>query len=230
MRRWLPILLGLLTALPVAAQHDALLRAARMELRSHAAADSLSLRLDRVDAEVTSSEVRVEFAGRELPRGRAHAQVLQRQTDGSWDVVGNATFYLAHFDSLVVLSERVGRDEVIAEGNAQVVLRESTRLRGEMLTPARYRELLASGGAYSRRLLMPDRPLRIRDVRAPFAAETGSRVRMRYARNGILLDLPCKAREPGFAGETIELYSPDTRTTYLARLEGDGQATWVETL
>jgi hypothetical protein len=40
----------------------------------------------------------------------------------------------------------------------------------------------------------------------------------------------CKAREPGFVGDVIQVYAPDNDTAYRVRLVQPGRATWIETL
>ena len=53
---------------------------------------------------------------------------------------------------------------------------------------------------------------------------------MTYERGGIALELSCKARNNGFEGDTVKLYSTDTKRMYRARITETGRAAWIETL
>jgi len=160
---------------------------------------------------------------------RAHAKVdVWTQSVAGWTKAGWALLYVAHFDSVVVAREGVAQGAVVTPEQVTFAWMDVTAFRGEPLRPAAYRAL-ARDAVFAARPLRERRPLHAGDLRPPFAANTGDAVLMRYRRGKILLRVACKAREPGFVGDVIRLYNPDTDTMYRARLTAPGAAEWMET-
>ena len=164
-----------------------------------------------------------------LPKGRARAQLFTK-TQNRWTRAGWASLYVAHYDSVMVLRENVSAGDPIASSALQSVWMETTRFPGDPFRLTDYRSALKQGTLLAAHHLREGKALRKSDVRPPYAAETGASVEMKYNRRGLVLRLPCKAREPGFVGEVIRLFAPTTDVTYRARLTGSGTAEWIETL
>lgn len=165
-----------------------------------------------------------------VPHARTQVTLLAGSEAAGYEKIGWAMLYVAHFDSLVVPTRTVRPDDPLAPEAVQMAWTETTTFRGEPLTPAAYRELLAQGDVFAVRTLREGRPLRSTDVRPPYLVDTGSSVRMHYARGRLAMTLTCKAREAGALGDEVRLYAPDTKTTYRARITGPGTAIWIETL
>ncbi|MDX1532063.1 MAG: flagellar basal body P-ring formation chaperone FlgA [Rhodothermales bacterium] len=223
-----PLLTLLFAALAPAAAADPPGLAARAEAaladRFPTEAHRLRVRLVRTGGDVPGADRLLFPADGALPRGHAQVDVL----DASGQEAGWALLYVAHYDSVVVARRRLGRGEPVGPADLAVAWTETTRFRGE---PLRAADLRALGpDLFADRPLVADRPLRRGDLRPPFAADTGDPVRMRYRRGPLRLELPCTAREPGYAGEAVRLHCPDTRATYRARLTAPGRADWLESL
>lgn len=165
-----------------------------------------------------------------LPHAHTQVRVYEDRALTGGNKIGWALLYVAHFDSVMVARRRMRADEPVTASDVSAVWLETTTFSGEPMRATDFRDMTTSGAVFATRLLRADNALRRSDLRPPYAAETGEAVTMTYQRNGLLLHLPCKAREPGFAGETIRLYSTDTDATYRARLTDAGKATWIETL
>lgn len=182
---------------------------------------------DPFDAQVPH---RIDFPFMDrLPRGRTQVNVYTKQSSG-WQKSGWALLYVALYDSVMVTRHVLDADTPIDTEAVHAAWMETTRFRGEPLRAAEYRSQRAEHPLYSTHRLQDGRALRLNDVRPPYAAQTGSSVEMRYQRRGLVMRLRCKAREPGYTGEVIRLYAPDTDTVYRARLTGPGTAKWIETL
>lgn len=182
------------------------------------------------DVEATAS-ARVEFPVlNRVPRGRTQVRVQTHTGNNQWQDAGWAQVYVAHYDSVMMTRRTLSGDEEITADDVYVAWMETTRFRGEPLRASDFEAFRADHPLFATRRLSDGRALRESDVRPPHAATTGSRVEMRYIRRGVLLRVRCKAREPGFIGDVIRLYAPDTDVTYRARLTGPGTAEWIETL
>ncbi len=164
-----------------------------------------------------------------VPRGHTQVDVLSPDSTRGWRKTGWALLYVAHYDSVLVARVPLEAEAALTDAHVSVAWMETTRFRGEPLRAAVYRTLRAAHPIYVRHALAAGRVLRSDDVRPPYATDTGQAVVMHYRRGDIDLRLTCKAREPGYTGDVIRLYYPDTRTTYRARLTGPGTAEWVET-
>lgn len=171
-------------------------------------------------------------ASDEVPRALARIEVRHdahrsgEKTSGE----GWALIYIAHFDSVAMITRPARKDEPIRPGDVRFVWTDITRFRGHPMAPGRFRRLAAHGDVFADRFLSENRLLRADDLRNAYAVTTGQSVRMYYQRRRMVLELQCKARSPGFAGDTIKLFSPDTQRMYRARITGSGQADWLETL
>lgn len=238
-RRLLYVLtLVLLTAAPSAAaqnQADVRIRRAAEEAlaaRLSGPARQTEVRVRRTGGMVDSARpLRLVFPPAEAtPEGLTQVQVQTRTDVRGWHKTGWALLYVARFDSVVVARTRLRGDAPMHRSDVQVAWTETTNFRGEPLRASDFRALAAEQPVFAARTLAAGRTLRRSDVRPPYAADTGAAVEMRYARGALVFRLSCKAREPGFAQETIRLYCPNTRTTYRARLTSPGTAEWIETL
>lgn len=165
-----------------------------------------------------------------LPRARTQVTILAGTEAAGWTKLGWAMLYVAHYDSVLVPTRQLPADEPLAAADLRTAWVETTTFRGEPLGPSELRKLLRDDEVFASRTLREGRPLQRTDVRPPYAADIGEAVVMRFQRRRIALMLPCKAREPGYAGDVIRVYSPDTKTTYRVRLTDDGAADWIETL
>ena len=143
---------------------------------------------------------------------------------------GWALIFVAHYDSVLTVTRAIKNDERLAADEIHTIWAETTRFHGEPLTPASLRNLIARGEVFANRYVSADRILKHDDLRNAFDISTGQSVILRYQRRGVALSLTCKARNKGFTGDLVKLYSPDTQLMYRARIIGPGVATWVETL
>lgn len=195
--------------------------------RYGAAAQRMQVRVRRVQG-VESMPVQVRFpSSGDAPRGTIQVRV---ETRAGGATEGWALLYIAHFDSVMVAQHVLASNAPITVDAVAPAWVETTRFRGEPLRPSAFQALQRVGPLVAARRLRAGQALRAGDVRGPYAADTGEAVLMQYQRAGLRLRIPCTAREPGFAGDTIRLYAPSTRTMYRARLTGSGTAEWTETL
>ncbi len=205
--------------------------AAEAALAEHfpAEAHRLRVRVIRTGGAVTDEAgLKVTFQSSDaMPRAHAKVDVWSQASDG-WTKAGWALLYVSHFDSVVVARESIAQGGAVTPEQVTFAWMDVTGFRGEPLRPAAYRAL-ARNDVFAARPLRERRPLRAGDLRPPFAANTGDAVLMQYRRGKITLRMACKAREPGFIGDVIRLYNPDTDTMYRARLTAPGVAKWMET-
>ena len=176
-------------------------------------------------------EVQVDTSSplRNRPRGRMQVNVQER-TGTSWADRGWALLDVAYYDSVAVIETTVGSDDAVDTDDLALTWMETTRFHGTPLRADDLRELKEQDSLYATRRLTEGSTLRSGDLRSSYAAETGSTVVMHYERGAVNLELRCTARQSGFVGDTVRLYSPDTQTTYRARLTGPRTAEWIETL
>ena len=166
-------------------------------------------------------------SGAEVPQGHTQVDVLARSASG-WEKTGWALLYVAHYDSVVVARRSVRRGDAVAPTDLGTAWLETTSFHGE---PLRAADLGAwATNLFADRPLREGRALRRGDLRPPYAADTGEAVTLLFQRGAITLELPCHAREPGFVGEEIRLFSNATDATYRARLTAPGVAEWTATL
>lgn len=234
--RWSGLLAGVLIGLlvlPVRAQPsnaDALRDAVRTVLEDRFPSDAHRVRIDvkRVNGEAEQVEQpRIEFRSLDrLPRGAAQVRVYRRQ-EGRWESAGWALLHVAHFDSVLVADHTLRSGDEITRSDVQVQWTETTRFRGQPLPTAAFD---VDHTLFATRYLREERLLRRSDVRPPYAADTGQSVTVQYRRGALQMKLRCKAREPGFVGDVIRVYAPDTDAAYRARLVEPGLAEWIETL
>ena len=144
--------------------------------------------------------------------------------------VGWAILFVAHYDSVMVANRAFRQEDQIPDDNLVSVWTETTRFHGEPLTPDALQAIRLEGEIFARRHLTAHRLLRIQDIRNAYAIKTGESVNMLYNHRGVLLELTCKARKHGFAGEVVKMFSTDTKLMYKARITGQGTAVWLETL
>ncbi len=138
--------------------------------------------------------------------------------------------YVSHYDSVGVITRRLEEDEPVSREDTRFTRIETTRFRGEPLTPEILRQLQANGKLFANRFLKAERTLRITDLRNALDVALGESVIMTYRRNAFALEFTCKARMQGFVGDEIKLFAPATNKTYRARISGPGRARWLETL
>lgn len=163
-----------------------------------------------------------------VPRGHTQVRLLRSTREGAVES-GSALLYVSHFDSVVVAHRDMRSGEAVTERDVGTAWIDVTTFRGQPAGRSLIAHLGAGEPMYTTQPIASGDALRVGDLRPPHAAETGDPVTLRYRRGSIVLTLPCRAREPGAAGEVIRLYSDATKTTYRARLEGDGTAVWVAT-
>jgi flagella basal body P-ring formation protein FlgA len=229
----LPFILSAVLAVgagPEATSTERVLEAARQMLESEypGDADRLEVRVVRLGGDVSETEPVTLRLRRPDPIPRGHVRVDIHGDGGGR--TGWAILFVAHFDSLAVCTRSIAAGDPMTPDHVALKRIETTRLTGHTLDAPTLRALFATGPVFATKHLREGHVLRANDVRLPFDAEPGDRVLMTYRRAGMSLVLSCKAREAGATGSVIRLYSPETRSTYRARLEGPGQAEWIETL
>jgi len=175
-------------------------------------------------AELTAPHI-VFKADTALPRGHTQVEIWSSNQKAGW-----ALLYVAHFDSVLVAQTNFRTDDIVDLADLQVDWVETTKFRGEPIRQSDYDELLEAGGVFADRALRQGKALRHGDLRPPYAAETGTSVTLRYERNGMRFKIIGKARKPGFVGDIIKVYVPDTDVTYRVRLTASQEAEWIETL
>lgn len=226
------LLAGLLALQPAHAQPanaDALRAAVRTVLAERFPADlhRIEVRVERTGGDADRvQQPRVAFRSLDrLPRGSAQVRVYERRQE-RWESVGWALLYVAHFDSVLVADRTVRSGDEVTRRDVRARRVETTRFHGEPLPVAAFD---TADALFATRHLSEGRTLRRGDIRPPYAADTGQSVTMQYQRGGLQMELRCKAREPGFVGDVIRLYAPDTDAAYRARLVEPGRAEWIET-
>ncbi len=194
-------------------------------------AHRLEVRVMRTSASLEDpTAVEVAFPSLDqLPRGRTQVRLRAQTPTGPRDA-GWAQLYVAHYDSVMITRRTLSGDDEITSDDVYAAWMETTRFRGEPFRASDYAALRTEHSLYATHHLSDGRTLRQSDVRPPYAATTGSQVELRYERRGLALHLRCKAREPGYIGDVIRIYAPDTDATYRARLTAPGIAEWIETL
>jgi flagella basal body P-ring formation protein FlgA len=212
------------------ANADALRQATRAALAASFADEMhrLDIQVKRASGEAgTVDQPRVAFrALDELPRGSAQVRVFRREGD-RWTRAGWALLYVAHYDSVLVADRTLSPGDRVTRADVRTRWRETTRFRGDPLTASAFER---HDALYAARHLRTGRLLRQGDVRPPYAADTGQSVTVQYRRGALQMMIRCKAREPGFVGDVIQVYAPDNDTAYRVRLVRPGRATWIETL
>lgn len=212
---------------------DQILEAANKSLatRYPDAAARLNVRLLRTGGQLNADQpIQLHFpASTALPR--AHVQVkIHQQTTRGWQEQGWAMLYVAHFDSVAVAARTLKKEGIVTADDLRFLWMETTRYRGDPMTPATWQTLAARGDLFANRHLAKDRALRADDLRTALDVALGSAVIMTYKRDQFILEFSCKARKAGFIGDEIKLFTPATNKTYRARITGPGKAVWLETL
>jgi flagella basal body P-ring formation protein FlgA len=193
----------------------------------------------RLDVEVirtrgldaVGSDMRLSFPEADaLPRAHTLVDVLAPDTSTGWAKTGWALLYVAHYDSIAVLQAPLQKDEALPPDAVEAAWMETTTHGDGLLRIDAFRAMADSGTVFARRLLRSGRALRTNDLRPPYAAQLGESVILTYQRGNIHLKMTCEARAPGFVGDVIRLYAPQTGTNYRARLTAPGTAEWLETL
>lgn len=175
--------------------------------------------------EEDAEPVSIELTGDAIPRARAQVRVIHETDAGT--TTGWALLNVIHFDSVAVTSSAVTAGTSLSMSDLMFEWMDVTAFRGRPLLKADLDDL--PEGAIWSRAVAERRPVRLTDVRLPFAAEAGDTILMDYTRSGLRFRLSCRARESGSVGDVIRLYSPETRATYRARLTAPGSAVWIET-
>lgn len=214
-----------------AAVHDAAehMLASRFPKQAH----RMSVRVRRVGGTVDSvGPLRLDVPNRgRIPEGPMQVRVRTKTSAGRWSTTGWALLEVAHFDSVATVRRRIRPGATVTPSDVEMAWMKITDLRGEPLRASTFRALLDEGALVATRLTDRGRVLRRSDVHPPYAADTGTAIKMLYTRGRLSFRLTCNAREPGRPGDAIRVYCPDTRTTYRARLADDGRtARWIETL
>ena len=231
--RLLPLLIVLFAAAPVLGQADeARVRAAAGALLAERFPDwagRLEPRVVRAPALDGADTLRLDLvAAADVPRGHTAADVLTPDGAGGWRHAGQATLYVAHFDSVAVAGRALARGEAVTAADLAPAWVETTRARTAPLRWADARAL--AGRTTARRSVAAGDQLRAADLETPPAVETGGPVEVRYRRGELALTLRGQARERGAVGEAVRVYCPDTRTTYRVRLVAPGVGEWMATL
>jgi flagellar basal body P-ring formation protein FlgA len=173
----------------------------------------------------SAGPLRIELTGDAIPRSRAQVRVVRETAAGTES--GWALLNVVHFDSVAVTTSAIVAGSSLQMSDLSFEWMDVTAFRGRPLRKADL-DVLPADAVWARPVA-ENRPVRVEDVRLPFAAETGDTILMDYTRSGLQFRISCRARESGSVGDVIRLYSPETRATYRARLTGPGTAVWIET-
>jgi len=164
------------------------------------------------------------------PVGHLQVDIWTPDAQQGWRKVGWALLFVARYDSVVVARQTLQRGDSVSVNDLTIVWQETTQLRTPPLSPQQLRQLQLQGPLRAMRRIAAGEVLRADDLKPPPAASTGETVWMRYRRGSLELLLRCQARMPGYIGNEIELYAPQTQATYRARLTAPGWAEWIATL
>jgi len=196
-------------------------------------ADRMAVRVRRLGGDIDGAgPLQLQFPQRgHTPEGPTQVRVRVQTDGGRWTETGWALLDIAHYDSVLTLRSRLRAGDPVRASHLETAWIETTDLRGEPLRTDDRPSEADDAPLIATRILEEGRVVRQTDVRPPYAVDTGASVELYYARGRIAFRLTCKAREPGFAGDAVRVYCPDTRATYRARLADDGRAArWIETL
>jgi len=196
-------------------------------------ADRMAVRVRRLGGTIDEAmPLQLDFPQRgRTPEGPTQVRVRAQTEAGQWTETGWALLDIAHYDSVWTVRSRLRAGDPVRASHLETAWIETTDLRGEPLRADAGPSQGDDAPLIATRILEEGRVVRRTDVRPPYAVDTGASVELHYARGHVAFRLTCKAREPGFAGDAIRLYCPDTRATYRARLADDGHAArWIETL
>lgn len=158
-----------------------------------------------------------------------HGTVQLRITDDD-GARGWVMMRIRHLEYAAHATRDIAAGETMTASDISYALVDRAPTRGRLLTRASIDQLLDEGEVVAFRRIRTDRPLRPSDVGHAPIVEVGSSIVMDYQRGGVHFRITSTAREPGSEGEAIRLYSPETRSTYRARITGPGSAQWIETL
>jgi flagella basal body P-ring formation protein FlgA len=84
-------------------------------------------------------------------------------------------------------------------------------------------------GSTLRRTVNAGQPIEASFISTPLMIRAGEEVDMLYSGDGIDIIMTCEARKDGALTEEIQIYCKETRRKYLARVTGQGEATWIKT-
>ena len=192
-------------------------------------ATRLDVRVSRLSVDAVDSTLRVAFQSPGVPKAHAKVNVLHR-TPGGWEPAGWALLYVSHFDSVAVPVRDVARGEDVGNADVAGAWVETTRFYGTPIDISLFRARVAAEGIVADRTLRAGEPIRMADLRAPWAVETGGAMTVLYERPGLALRLKGHAREPGAVGDAIRVYCADTGATYRVEVTDVGQGHWLKTL
>ncbi len=195
-------------------------------------ADHLKVRVRRVRGTLDpEAGLRLVFPGGEgRPTGLTQVDLRTRGAEGDWTTAGWALLHVARLDSVATLRTRAPRGAPIAPSDLETAWLETSSLHGEPLRADTAHTRAARGALVATRHLQSGRVLRARDVRRPYAADTGSALRVRYQKGRLVFRLSCTAREPGGVDDVIRVHCSGLNTMYRARITSKRTAQWVETL
>ena len=141
-----------------------------------------------------------------IPRGHTQVKLLVER-EGGLREAGTALIFVAHFDSVTVALRDIPAGQELSTSDVAFSWVEVTSFRGDALRSEEFRSRITAEGIVAKHGRKAGDALRVDDVRAPYAAESGEMVSMTYRRGPVVLKLNCKARESGVAGDIIRLHS-----------------------
>lgn len=171
--------------------------------------------LERINAGEYDSLV-VRPLSQSEPRG-LFPLMLETYRNGERISHAQASVYIAVFDSVVVLSEHVGRDAVAAECKFAIEWMDVTRLYE---TPVRDSQRLS--GMRFRRNLSAGSIVTLAGIEPIPAVNHGDVVTILFSSGGLTLQTTGAALQDGARGETIKVRRSDSRKILKATVTGPG--------
>ncbi len=184
----------------------------------------IEIEVVRVTGKLEEQDLTIEWPD-DAPVGTVQLRVTDQNGSRGW-----ALMRIHHFASSAHAVRDISAGESISPSDLTFSMVNLISVRGEPLTRERLADYADDDGLIALRRIRAGAPLRTSDIGPAPIAEVGTSIVMDYQRGGVHLRITCKARESGATGDIIRLYAPDTRTTYRARLTGQGSAEWIETL
>ena len=209
-------------------------RAAEQKIaaRRPESAGHLEVRVRRVRGAIDSTaRLRLELPDRgAMTGGLTRARVRAQAPTGDWEDAGWATLRVTRYDSVLTTRSRIKQGTPVKPEDVERTWMRVSDLHGEPLRASAFRAQRKKGALVADRYLRPERVLRARDVRPPYAVDPGTDTDMYYRRGRVSFRLSCTVRETGFVEDLVRVYCPDTRKTYQARVRTAEAVTWVKTL
>jgi flagella basal body P-ring formation protein FlgA len=196
-------------------------RAIRAQLSRRGVDGALTVDLDTPDMALVlpvdvPGEVQVAGVNYDRPSGRFTASLVAPSAQRPLARASVSGRAVAMVD-VPVLTRRIGRDELISDGDIAWVRRPADDLqRNVLLDPADL------AGMSARRAIRADRPVRATDVRAPRLVARNALVTLMLETDRMRLTAQGRALQDGAKGEVVRVLNTKSNTTVAGVVVADG--------